>query len=270
MNGGEYQINVQVNDPDHLEEIVLNIDSVNEHIKFFKESNSALKNNIENEFIKLEKHNIDLKDSLHEVKSRVNKSTNVPRKFKSLCLAGVILAALFCTISAMNGVGLGLSSDIKDASKQMKQFQDKVLAKYEEATNTTSTATSLCTTTQTSPERETSTETESTTTWTKSTSLQTTHTPTSTTSQTSTSTSSSNTEFPSFKTTHLPNTSPITYFTTFKAKTTPWTLFPTTQKITSTSTSMASTSDSYDRKFTKILVFKGISTFIPVISLLII
>ena len=255
MNGGEYQIHVQVNDPDHLEEIVLNIDSVNEHIKFFKESNSALKNDIENEFIKLEKHNIDLKDSLHEVKSRVNKSTNVPRKFKSLCLAGVILAALFCTISAMNGVGLGLSSDIKDASKQMKQFQDEVLAKYKEATNTTSTATSLCTTTQTSPERVTSTEIQSTT-WTTSTPMQTTHIPISTTSQASTSTSSSNTAITLFTTTHTPKTSPITYFTSSKPRTTPWTLIPTTQKITSTSTTVASTSDSYDRKLTKILVFK--------------
>ena len=135
INGGEYRIKVQVHDKEHLNEINSNLD-------FLKERNSSLKKAIENRLIEINR--------AQQMKTRrasmptycQNKQTSRPAmqwKYddvkphhpgivcKAFLLLALVMVAFFCTVTIMDGIGIKLSSDIKNVTKEIEDTASRMV-----------------------------------------------------------------------------------------------------------------------------------------------
>ena len=142
IESGDYNINIQVNDPNELDKIVVNMDSFHENIKHTKETISTLNHSLEENLSKLDSHRINLKESIYDLKNQISASYKGPRRLKSYCLTGMILATMFCLVCVLDGFGTFLSMEIddvtmeiKNVTSEIKHFQDQILDKSENTTN---------------------------------------------------------------------------------------------------------------------------------------
>ena len=173
INGGEYRIKVQVHDKTHLNEINSNLD-------YLKQRNSSLKKAIENRLIEINKANqtkfrrasmpilYSIKTptrEYQEVDGRMMKHGFPRLVCKSLLLLALIMLASFSALTIMEGIGIKLSTDIKDVSScidntsfELKEVQHEMMFFIQELNKTLHTSTtSKPTTSQTTTEHTTHT-----------------------------------------------------------------------------------------------------------------
>ena len=171
IDSGDYNITIQVNDPNDMNDIVVNMESFHENIKHIKETNTTLKHSIEDGLSKFDNHRMNLKESIYDLSNQISASYKGSRKFKSYCLIGGMVAAMFCMVFVLDGFETFLSMEIddvtmeiKNVTTEMKQFQNQVLEKYDNVTNipTTTVSTSYSSETSFSITFETSTAEETT------------------------------------------------------------------------------------------------------------
>ena len=118
------------------------MDSFHENIKHTKETISTLNHSLEENLSKLDSHRINLKESIYDLKNQISASYKGPRRLKSYCLTGMILATMFCLVCVLDGFGTFLSMEIddvtmeiKNVTSEIKHFQDQILDKSENTTN---------------------------------------------------------------------------------------------------------------------------------------
>ena len=118
------------------------MDTFHENIKHMKETNSTLKHSLDENISKLDSHRVHLKESIYELKNQISASYKGPRKLKSYCWTGLILATMFCLVCVLDGFGTFLSMEIddvtmeiKNVTSEIKHFQDQILDKSENTTN---------------------------------------------------------------------------------------------------------------------------------------
>ena len=162
INGGEYRIKVQVHDKTHLNEINSNLD-------YLKQRNKSLKKAIENRLIEINNANqakfrrasmpilYSIKTPSREYQELDDKTTKhgFPRLMcKSLFVLFLIMLASFSALTIMEGIGIKLSSDIKDVSSrinntssELKEVQHEMLFFIQELNKTMHTSTTSQTTT---------------------------------------------------------------------------------------------------------------------------
>ena len=175
INGGEYRIKVQVHDKTHLNEINSNLD-------YLKQRNSSLKRAIENRLIEINKANqTNFRRAsmpvLYSIKTPARQYQEVDGRMikhgfprlvcKSLLVLALIMLASFSALTIMEGIGIMLSTDIKDVSSRINNTSSEVMElQYEmlffmrelnKTTTTSKTTTSRTTTFRTTTQQTTHT-----------------------------------------------------------------------------------------------------------------
>ena len=135
INGGEYRIKVQVHDKEHLNEINSNLD-------FLKERNSSLKKAIENRLIEINKAQ-QMKYRRASMPTYCQSQETIkpfmqwkyggvkPQHPGIVCKAflalALVMVAFFCAVTIMDGIGIKLSSDIKNVSNEIEDTASGML-----------------------------------------------------------------------------------------------------------------------------------------------
>ena len=156
INGGEYRIKVHVHDKEHLNEINSNLD-------YLKQRNSSLKKAIENRLIEINnahqmKHRRASMPTLCSSKIPVQQIPESEIKFtkhnisklacKGLLLFVLVMLTSFFALAIMDGIGIKLTSDVKDVSNRIDntstgllEFQREMRVLIQESKKTTSKST---------------------------------------------------------------------------------------------------------------------------------
>ena len=181
INGGEYRIKVHVHDKENLNEINSNLD-------YLKQRHSSLKKAIQDRFVEITKvHNTKCRRasmpifySNEKLPKTIPKLENKETKHnfpqfvcKGLLLIVLVIVASFSALTIMEGIGIKLSTDIKDVSNRidntssgMLEFQRDMQFFIHEFNKTTLNPTTqkIKPTTGTTPSFSTTTYAETTTT----------------------------------------------------------------------------------------------------------
>ena len=143
INGGEYRIKVHVHDKENLNEINSNLD-------YLKQRHSSLKKAIQDRFVEITKvHNTKCRrasmpifysnEKLPKTIPKLeNKETkhNFPKfACKSLLLLVLVIVASFSALTIMEGIGIKLSTDIKDVSNRIDNTSSVMLTFQREMQN---------------------------------------------------------------------------------------------------------------------------------------
>ena len=135
INGGEYRIKVHVHDKKNLNEINSNLD-------YLKQRHSSLKKAIQDRFVEITKvHNTKYRrasmpifNSNEKLPKTIPKLENNETKHnfpkfvcKSLLLIVLVIVASFSALTIMEGIGIKLSTDIKDVSNRIDNTSSVML-----------------------------------------------------------------------------------------------------------------------------------------------
>ena len=181
INGGEYRIKVLVHDKENLNEINSNLD-------FIKQRHSSLKKALEDRFVEITKvhhtrgrrASMPIFNSNEKLSNKFSKLEDKEIKYKtpkfvckSLLIIALVFVASFTALTIMEGIGIKLSTNIKDVSNRidntssgMLEFQRDMQFFIHEFNKTTLNPTTqkIKPTTGTTPTFSTTTDAESTTT----------------------------------------------------------------------------------------------------------